>query len=145
MPAAKKKQKEDDQGPTILQGVYMFPNGDKYDGEYMMSPGGSLERSGTGKHITSDGTVYTGQWVEDKMHGQGKIIFPSGATYEGIFVNNQFQGRGKYVFPNGSFYDGEFNENKLEGDGNFTDTESQIWSGTFRYKAAPGLRFKLNL
>jgi len=27
---AKKKQKEDDQGPTILQGVYMFPNGDKY-------------------------------------------------------------------------------------------------------------------
>ena len=32
----------------------------------------------------------------------------------------------------------------MEGDGYFTDVDGQIWTGTFRYKAAPGLRFKLN-
>ena len=34
---------------------------------------------------------------------------------------------------------------RLEGDGEFTDTDGQVWTGTFRYKAAPGLRFKLGL
>ena len=33
----------------------------------------------------------------------------------------------------------------MEGSGEFTDTECQVWSGTFRYKAAPGLRFKLSV
>ena len=34
---------------------------------------------------------------------------------------------------------------RMEGEGQFTDTEGQIWTGTFRYKAAPGLCFRLNL
>ena len=34
---------------------------------------------------------------------------------------------------------------RMEGEGEFTDTEGQIWTGQFRYKAAPGLRFKLGL
>ena len=35
---------------------------------------------------------------------------------------------------------------RLEGEGGqFTDTVSQQWTGTFRYRAAPGLRFKLNM
>ena len=32
---------------------------------------------------------------------------------------------------------------RMEGDGKFTDTDGQVWSGTFRYKAAPGLRFQV--
>ena len=34
---------------------------------------------------------------------------------------------------------------RMEGDGEFTDTDGQNWTGMFRYKAAPGLRFKLAL
>ena len=34
---------------------------------------------------------------------------------------------------------------RLEGKGFFSDTEGQIWTGQFRYKAAPGLQFKLRL
>jgi len=33
----------------------------------------------------------------------------------------------------------------MEGEGQFTDTDGQVWSGNFWYKAAPGLRYKLNL
>lgn len=147
MPEKLKKEKStnNDQGPVVRNGIYMFPNGDKYEGEYISLEGGSLERNGRGKHITANGTVYEGNWVGDKMNGFGKLEHPSGATYEGDFVNNQFHGEGKYTWPNGSFYEGHFVENRLEGQGQFTDTVSQQWTGTFRFKAAPGLRFKLNM
>ncbi|XP_069106172.1 MORN repeat-containing protein 2-like [Argopecten irradians] len=139
-----KKQQEDDK-PVIHSGVYIFPNGDKYEGEFIHGSDGSVERSGQGVHTTTDGTTYSGQWESDKMNGQGKLTNPSGAVYEGCFTNNQFHGRGKYTWPNCSFYEGDFQENRMEGDGQFTDTEGQVWVGTFRYKAAPGLKFKLNL
>ncbi|KAK7092055.1 MORN repeat-containing protein 2-like [Littorina saxatilis] len=146
MPGEKKKDKKKDDGtPFIHTGVYMFPNGDKYEGEYMATEGGSLERSGRGKHTTAEGTVYDGDWLSDKMNGTGTLQHPSGARYCGDFVNNQFHGHGSFTWPNGSFYEGQFVENRLEGEGQFTDTVSQQWTGTFRYKAAPGLRFKLNM
>jgi len=144
MPAVKKKVKEDD-APAVLSGVYMFPNRDKYEGEYCQLDDGTTERSGHGSHTSSEGTVYVGNWSKDKMNGQGVITFPSGAVYEGEFANNQMHGHGKYTWPNQSYYIGQFSENKMEGEGEFTDTESQVWTGTFRYKAAPGLRFKLSL
>ena len=34
---------------------------------------------------------------------------------------------------------------RLEGHGTFTDVHSQVWYGNFTHKAAPGLKFKLNL
>ncbi|CAH1772922.1 unnamed protein product [Owenia fusiformis] len=146
MPGEKKKEKKTkDDSPEVLTGVYMFPNGDKYNGEYLQIDGG-LERTGSGTHVTAEGTCYTGQWENDKMNGQGTLEHPLGATYIGDFKDNMFHGRGKYTWPNGSFYDGNFVENRIEGEeGEFTDTEGQIWTGTFRYKAAPGLRFKLSL
>ncbi|XP_076437871.1 uncharacterized protein LOC143277032 [Babylonia areolata] len=146
MPAERKKdRKKDDGTPMIHVGVYMFPNGDKYEGDYLITEGGSLERCGKGTHTTAEGTVYEGQWVGDKMNGIGTLSHPSGATYHGEFVDNQFHGKGCYTWPNGSNYEGQFVENRLEGEGQFTDTVSQQWTGTFRYKAAPGLRFKLNM
>jgi len=146
MPADRKdKNKKEEAPPVINKGVYMFPNGDRYDGEYQHASDGSIERNGCGTHTTSEGSVYVGDWSGDKMNGKGKLTHPSGAEYEGEFVNNQFHGNGKYRWPNTSCYEGQFIENKLEGTGQFTDTEGQVWTGTFRYKAAPGLRFKLNL
>ncbi|XP_041361339.1 MORN repeat-containing protein 2-like isoform X2 [Gigantopelta aegis] len=146
MPGEKKKEKKKDDGtPEKITGIYVFPNGDKYEGEYIQSAGGSLERNGFGTHTTTDGVVYEGDWVSDKMTGRGKLTHPSGAVYEGEFLNNKFNGQGKYVWPNGSFYEGQFVDNRLQGDGQFTDTDIQKWTGTFRYRAAPGLRFKLDM
>lgn len=131
-------------GPSVLSGVYVFPNGDKYDGEYIQTEEG-LQRHGYGVHTTSEGLSYQGKWEDDKMNGEGKLLHPSGALYEGQFVNNMFHGYGKYTWSDGSFYEGNFNENKLEGHGTFTDVHSQVWYGNFTHKAAPGLKFKLNL
>jgi len=145
MPGEKKDQKKaEDTGPTILTGVFVFPNGDKYDGEYIQQDG-SIIRQGKGTHTTTEGSIFEGEWSNDKMNGIGKLSHPSGGCYVGDFVNNQFQGHGQYTWPNGSSYEGDFVENRLEGKGNFTDTDSQMWTGQFRYKAAPGLQFHLRL
>ncbi|XP_068705991.1 radial spoke head 1 homolog [Montipora foliosa] len=146
MPAKKQEKKggKADSGPVVLRGVYIFPNGDKYDGEYIQIEEG-LQRQGYGVHTTSDGLSYHGNWDGDKMNGQGKLVHPSGALYEGKFVNNMFHGYGKYTWSDGSFYEGNFNENRLEGQGTFTDVRSQVWYGSFTHKAAPGLKFKINL
>jgi len=147
MPAAAKKGKAVKEEAEVAAscGTYMFPNGDKYEGEFKKSDDGVLSRCGQGTHTTADGICYQGSWQNDRMNGQGRLQFPSGAVFEGEFVDNKFHGQGVYTWPNGSQYKGVYSENKMEGDGEFTDTDGQIWTGMFRYKAAPGLRFKLGL
>ena len=81
------------------------------EGEYIQADGGII-RSGNGKQTTTDGSVYDGEWANDKMNGKGTLSHQSGAVYEGDFVKNQFHGRGKYTWPNGSYYDGDFIENR---------------------------------
>jgi hypothetical protein len=34
--------------------------------------------AGTGTFTFSDGSKYTGDWFDDKMHGDGKLSLPSG-------------------------------------------------------------------
>ncbi|KAH9496688.1 hypothetical protein Btru_009660 [Bulinus truncatus] len=141
----KKEKKREKPAPEATSGVYMFANGDKYEGECIHTELGSLERIGHGTHTSVSGIVYEGSWANDSMNGKGKLTHPSRATYEGDFMNNQFHGLGKYTWPDGSYYEGTFVENRLEGDGEFHDTEGQVWTGTFRFRAAPGLKFKLNM
>ncbi|CAG5120362.1 unnamed protein product [Candidula unifasciata] len=144
----KKKEKatpEENSGCPLAPVVFMFPNGDRYEGESIVVDGDSVERSGIGTHITSTGIIYQGSWDKDRMNGKGKLEHPSGASYEGDFLNNMFHGQGKYTWPDGSFYEGQFVENRLEGEGTYTDTEGQVWFGTFHYKTAPGLKFKLSM
>ncbi|PIK34486.1 putative MORN repeat-containing protein 2-like [Apostichopus japonicus] len=148
MPAQKGKKVEkdkEDTNPTLKKGTFIFPNGDRYDGEYFEIEGGGVERSGYGEHTTSTGVCYQGHWANDKMNGQGKLTHPSGSSYDGEFVDNQFHGKGTYRWPNGAAYQGNFVDNRLVGDGNYTDVDQQQWGGTFHNKAAPGLKFMLSL
>ncbi|CAM9492702.1 unnamed protein product [Lampetra fluviatilis] len=132
-------------GQVILSGSYVFPNGDKYEGEYSKSEDGVMERHGTGTHRTAGGSIYTGQWKHDKMEGTGRLVYLSGAVYQGSFHDNMYHGTGTYTWPSGVKYIGSFQHNKLKGEGMFTDTEGQEWTGMFHKKAAPGLKLKLNM
>ena len=40
-------------------------------------------RHGKGIHYALDGSIYDGEWLEDKKSGYGKILFQDGAVYEG--------------------------------------------------------------
>ncbi|XP_013855546.1 MORN repeat-containing protein 2 isoform X2 [Austrofundulus limnaeus] len=125
----------------LLKVSIIFPNGDKY-GESSRSSSGALVRSGTGKHTSSNGLVYIGEWCEDKMQGRGTLRHPSGARYEGEFRDNMFHGSGTYVFPDTSVYRGQFHKNRLEGDGTFTDAQGLVWTGEFHDTEALGLKLQ---
>lgn len=151
MPATTKKTDKTEEKeirlttPISSRGVYIFPNGDKYNGDYVQLPEGALLRRGKGEHTTADGMKYAGEWKDDKMHGKGKITYSSGAVYEGEFDNNCCHGHGIYTWPNGSYFEGIFKANKIEGDGSFTDVHKQVWFGNFTHKSGLGLKFKLNM
>ncbi|XP_069349983.1 MORN repeat-containing protein 2 [Eulemur rufifrons] len=124
---------------------FIFPNGDKYDGDCTRTSSGVYERNGMGIHTTPNGIVYTGSWRDDKMNGFGRLEHFSGAVYEGQFKDNMFHGLGTYTFPTGAKYTGNFNENRVEGEGEYTDIQGLEWSGNFHFTAAPGLRLKLHM
>ncbi|XP_045303444.1 MORN repeat-containing protein 2 [Leopardus geoffroyi] len=124
---------------------FVFPNGDKYDGDCTRTSSGIFERNGIGIHTTPNGIVYTGSWKDDKMNGFGRLEHFSGAVYEGHFKDNMFHGLGTYTFPTGAKYTGNFNENRVEGEGQYTDVQGLEWCGNFHFTAAPGLRLKLHM
>ncbi|KAK1793055.1 hypothetical protein P4O66_011390, partial [Electrophorus voltai] len=91
---------------------YIFPNGDKYEGECCRTSDGVVMRKGTGTQISSSGAVYIGEWNNDMMSGTGTLTHPSGAVYKGQFQDNRYHGNGTYFFPDGTKYCGTFNNNR---------------------------------
>ncbi|XP_060576457.1 LOW QUALITY PROTEIN: MORN repeat-containing protein 1-like, partial [Ruditapes philippinarum] len=133
MPGEKKGQKKVEDGPpAILSGTFVFPNGDKYEGEYIQEDGSYHQKRARCSYNKTDGSVYDGEWANGQNEWNGKLSHHLAHSIQGEFVNNQFHGHGVYTWPNGSSYEGEFHENRLEGKGNFTDTENQMWTGPVR-------------
>ena len=101
---------------------------------------------------------YTGETIDNQMHGNGKFIFDDGYIYEGIFENGKRIGRGKLYFPdyddckiyegffndeficdiegkmlysNGNIYDGSWIDGKHNGYGKYIYTNGNIYEGNF--------------
>eukprot|EP00606_Chrysophyceae_sp_TOSAG23-5_P001114 GSChrysophyteH2.ASY1.ANO1.1766.1 assembled CDS len=110
------------------EGKYTYSDGGYYDGEYKatkINKGTLLEaplcngkREGFGLRVFTNGSRYTGQWLDDKMHGQGQMLQAEGAGYEGAFFNgDHWHGKGEYVCCDGRLYSGEFQWGKKHGMG----------------------------
>lgn len=106
----------------------VFPNDDKYEGDFSMGSGGS-GRDGRGTQYYSNGDVYTGEWSADQRHGFGQYVVAAntlpplstssdnlqpthGAVYisrntlvryEGSWRDDQFHGSGKAVYTDGVY------------------------------------------
>ena len=53
----------------FLNAILFLHYNNPSEGEYVQQDG-SIVRSGQGRHETTDGSVYEGEWLEDKMAGQ---------------------------------------------------------------------------
>eukprot|EP00602_Paraphysomonas_sp_CaronLab_P007983 CAMPEP_0185034708 /NCGR_PEP_ID=MMETSP1103-20130426/24814_1 /TAXON_ID=36769 /ORGANISM="Paraphysomonas bandaiensis, Strain Caron Lab Isolate" /LENGTH=656 /DNA_ID=CAMNT_0027571469 /DNA_START=198 /DNA_END=2168 /DNA_ORIENTATION=+ len=73
-----------------------YSNGDVYDGEVIpATEDKEAVRQGRGKMTFADGTVYEGEWVEDRQEGNGTLTSADGDTvYEGGFVGGEYEGEG---------------------------------------------------
>lgn len=75
----------------------------------------------------SDGSKYTGNIVNGRIHGLGIYIWPSGAKYIGEFKDNMKHGRGIYVWPNGDKYVGDYREDRASGGWLYKADGRKIW------------------
>lgn len=115
------------------EGVFVFMDGSRYEGQYIQQDSGEMVRHGTGTFSCgADGIEqYQGSWKNDKMYGKGEFKFASGALYKGSFVDNLFDGDGKYTWSDGATYTGSWKESKMHGNGKYIDTEHVAWKGKF--------------
>ena len=68
------------------RGSHTFPNGDKYNGDFVNG-----KFSGFGQLISKNGDTYTGDWFENMPHGLGKATFANGRIpAEGRWTNGLF-------------------------------------------------------
>lgn len=98
--------------PADGRGTMVYPNGNRYDGEYK-----SGYRNGCGTFTFSNGRRYIGQFEADQFNGQGTWILESGERYIGEFENNRCSGKGTFIFLNGSSKSGVWEDgNLVDGD-----------------------------
>jgi len=99
---------------------FIFPNGDRYDGEYIATDEGQIMRHGQGKHTRADQQlIYEGTWNRDKMHGTGQLTYGNGISYDGEFQSNYFEGLGTYTWPDGTQYTGLWKGSRPMGEAEY--------------------------
>ena len=55
------------------KGVFSWPDGRKYEGEYLEN-----RKHGYGEFQWPDGSCYKGYWRDDKQHGRGILVNQDG-------------------------------------------------------------------
>ncbi|CAF0889235.1 unnamed protein product [Rotaria sp. Silwood1] len=102
---------------------FIFANGDRYDGEYIITNEGQVMRHGHGKHIgVNQQYIYEGSWNHDKMHGTGQLTFANGTSYKGEFQSNFYHGIGIYTWSDGTQYKGLWHNSKPIGKAEYFDS-----------------------
>lgn len=124
------------QGLKQGRGIYHYPNGDKYLGEwhadhfngqgvYIFAMGERFEgelsngkKHGKGIYYYLNGNIYRGDWANDKKNGQGEYIYnTTGESYEGEWKDGERNGIGKYLFCYGDRYEGMWLKGMKSGKG----------------------------
>ena len=57
--------------------------------------------NGKGTLTYVDGSVYVGEFKDNKIHGQGVFTSKSGSRYQGEYKHGKMDGQGTYTYPNG--------------------------------------------
>ncbi len=90
-------------------GVYIFPNGDRYDGYF-----NNHKLNGFGYYSEASGKKYTGEFKDNKFHGVGKHeSLLDGTYYIGQFENGIRQGLGTFYFSKTYFDKGKWENNRF--------------------------------
>ena len=89
-----------------------------------------------GESRLGDGTVYKGEWKNNKFHGFGTFVFGAetqwaGHTFSGNFKDGTYHGYGIYTFPDGEKYVGDYKEGKKHGFGSYSFANGEKYIGAF--------------
>lgn len=121
----------DDDGRRSGQGVYIFVNGDRYEGEFRNG-----KSNGHGVYTTARHDRYEGEFRDGVLSGRGDATYANGDHYEGDFRDGKRDGNGVLNRANGERYEGEFRDNLFNGHGVANYAIGNRYDGDF----ANGLR-----
>lgn len=91
---------------------------------------------GNGTMKYSDGTEYTGDWINGVRQGQGIMKYNNG-IYDGEWQNDKKNGRGTYTWNDGKKYEGAYADDVRSGEGVFSGWVDLTngYSGTYYGKS----------
>ncbi|CAL1148806.1 unnamed protein product, partial [Cladocopium goreaui] len=108
------------------QGTYVHSDGSKYTGDWLNDL-----QSGNGSEEWSDGATYSGQYLAGRKNGKGKYTWPNGSYFEGQFVDNDIHGYGVYVWTDGCIYKGQWAKQQMDGEGIFEYPDGRKYEGNY--------------
>ncbi len=109
---------------TLMAHLDEYTSVDYRDGQWR---GGIV--TGEGTFVESDGTEYTGSFVNKLFHGKGTIRYHDGTKYSGDWFEGKMHGKGALNLPNGDIYIGDFRDDQFNGDGTLTKANGDIYTG----------------
>jgi hypothetical protein len=80
----------------------------------------------------SNGSSYTGEFMNDKPNGNGILTTVDGDRLEGSFLNGLLNGFGTFTGVNGSVFEGEWKNGNREGLGKYTIPSKSSYNGTWK-------------
>ena len=72
------------------------------------------------------GSVYKGNFLDNKRNGEGMYLYANQDTFQGIYKSDA-KYYGTYKFKNGSSCEGFFLNDRQEGHGNYKDVRGDLW------------------
>ena len=110
------------------EGVYRHPDGSEYTGEFR-----NAKMHGQGAYVyASRGEKYTGEWRNNVINGQGTYYYRSGNRYQGEWRNGRKEGQGTYLYANGDKYVGDFANDQPNGQGAYYYRNGDRYEGGWR-------------
>ena len=82
------------------KGVYTWPSGNKYDGEWRNGKRNGLGIFTWGPESKWAGDRYEGEWRNNSMSGHEIYYYASGNKYDGEFNQGKKNGWGTYIYKN---------------------------------------------
>lgn len=107
-------------------GVYVWDNGDRYEGTFAGD-----RPDGKGAYKFANGDAYEGEVKQGVIVGRGIYVARNGDTFEGPFTNGKLDGVGVYRFSSGDRYEGELSEGRIQGTGRYYSRNGDRIEGTF--------------
>lgn len=84
-----------------------------------------------------NGSVYSGQWKDGRMHGNGSIRWQDGSLYSGQWMDGKRSGYGTYAWSNGDRYTGHWDDNRMCGYGSLYHSDGTIERGEWKEATIP--------
>ena len=97
---------------TFLIGIETYKDGTLYIGEFQNN-----KKEGVGMYRWPDGTIYYGEWKNDNMEGFCYIRFADDRKYEGQMINGVKSGYGEFTWKSIRKYIGNYVNDLKEGFG----------------------------